>query len=52
MIDRRPEDSGETLSDEMRKARVRVAVLEITVSAVTASVKTLRRQINGDDVKR
>ena len=52
MIDRRPEDSGEKMSAKMKAAIVRVSILEIRVGAVATGVKTLRKQINGDDVKR
>ncbi len=51
MIDRRPDESGEELNRAIRVATVRVEVLEIRVGAVATGVKTLREQINGDDVK-
>ncbi len=40
------------ISEELEKATTRVAVLELRVFTVTVGVKTLREQINGDDVKR
>ena len=52
MIDRTPEDSGEVMSVPMAEMTVRIEVLEIRVGAVATGVKTLREEINGDDVQR
>ena len=52
MTNRQAKDSGEKVSAEMSAAMVRVSILEIRVGAVRTSVKTLRKQISGDDVKR
>ena len=40
------------ISEELRKAASRVAVLELRVFTVTVGVKSLREQINGDNAKR